>query len=367
MASILIPPDTPSPLPPSEDRQLALWEAAHGGELDLTPHMLLQLEDDLERSRMREAFWISVVVHLMVVILLAMSPKIFPAMMKGVVLTTPEDLLKNQQMTYLDLPPDVQKITKAPKTPVLSDKNRVAESPHPSIDKKTLEELKRAGPPKMQAPPAPPQQQMAQAPPQPHQQAPQQQQMAQGQQQPSPFQNAVPQDNPRLPTQQQGTPNFRALMSSPGSAVENATKAVASGRTGGSYGGGGYYGAGPGGSALKMGPLEILSDTQGVDFGPYLERVIQAVRMNWYAIIPEEARAPLMKKGKVAIDFAIMPDGKIAGMTLRGPSGDVALDRAAWGGITASAPFAPLPGAFHGPYLGLRFRFYYNPAKGDLE
>src|SRR5580704_4652997 len=208
MASILIPPDTPAPVPPSEDRQLALWEAAHGGDLDLTPHMLLQLEDDLERSRMREAFWISVVVHLMVVILLAMSPKIFPGMMKGVVLTTPEDLLKDQQMTYLDLPPDLQKAPKvAPKTDVLSDKNRIAESRHPSIDKKTLEELKRAGPPKMQAPPAPPQQQ----------------QMAQ-------MQPSNPFENPRLPVQQQGTPKFPSTFGgamSPGSSIEQAARAVA--------------------------------------------------------------------------------------------------------------------------------------------
>jgi len=91
------------------------------------------------------------------------------------------------------------------------------------------------------------------------------------------------------------------------------------------------------------------------------------VRMNWYNIIPEEARPPLMKKGKVAIEFAITKDGKVAGMILRGPSGDVALDRAAWGGITASAPFQPLPSAFKGPYLALRFHFYYNPGKGDLE
>jgi TonB family protein len=110
-----------------------------------------------------------------------------------------------------------------------------------------------------------------------------------------------------------------------------------------------------------------LTDTQGVDFGPYLSRVLQAVRMNWYNLIPEEARPPLLKKGKVSIEFVILKDGKVAGMTLRGPSGDVALDRAAWGGITASAPFAPLPGEFHGPYLGLRFHFYYNPGKGDLE
>ena len=37
------------------------------------------------------------------------------------------------------------------------------------------------------------------------------------------------------------------------------------------------------------------------------------------------------------------------------------LDRAAWGGITASNPFPPLPSNFGGPYLALRFRFYYNP------
>jgi hypothetical protein len=54
-------------------------------------------------------------------------------------------------------------------------------------------------------------------------------------------------------------------------------------------------------------------------------------------------------------------------MRITSPSGDVSLDRAAWGGITASNPFAPLPGEFHGPYLALRFHFYYNPAKGDIQ
>src|SRR5579862_1412954 len=354
MASILIPPDTPPPLAPREDAQLALWETAPA-DLAVTPHLLLQLEDDLESSRMREAFWISVVVHLMVVIFLAMSPKIFPAMMKGVILTTPEDLMRNQQMTYLDLPPDMQKAPKvAPKTDVLSDKNRIAQSQHPSIDKKTLEELKRAGPPK--APSAPAQQASASPPPQPAQPAQQQQPNGQQSQQTAQLQPANPQDNPRMPQQQAAAKfpgNFGGVMS-PGSSIEQAARAVASRRGGGSYGGGGDYGMGPGGSAMKMGPLEILSDTQGVDFGPYLDRVLQAVRMNWYAIIPEEARPPLMKKGKVAIEFVILKDGKIAGMNLRAGSGDTALDRAAWGGITASVPFAPLPGEFHGPYLALR-------------
>ena len=375
MATILTPPDTPSPSPTSEDSDLALWETAHGGELDLTPHQLLQLEDDLERSRMREAFWISVVVHLMVVIILALSPKIFP-MMRGGVVTTPQDMMKNQQATFLDLPPDLQKAPKVPpKTNVLSDKNRIAESRHPSIDKKTLEELKRAGTPKMQAPPAqqarnsPPQQQRQAAP---QQQQPQQQQQAPQGQQTAQLQPSNPFENPKLPAPSEGTPKFPSTFGgamSPGSSIEQAARAVASRRGGTNYGGGdsGSYGAGPGGSALKMGPLEVLSDTQGVDFGPYLERVVQTVRMNWYAIIPEEARPPLLKRGKVAIQFAIMPDGKVVGMQIYSPSGDTPLDRAAWGGITASAPFAPLPSQFHGPYLALRFRFYYNPGKGELE
>jgi TonB family protein len=377
MASILTPPE-PLPSPSSEDSQPVLWQSGQGGDFELTPHQLLQLEDDLERSRMREAFWISVVVHLMVVILLALSPKIFP-MMRGGVVATPEDMMRNQQSTFLDLPPDLQKAPKvAPKTDVLSDKNRIAMSRHPSIDKKTLQELKRAGPPKLPAPPvqqarvSPPRQQMRQAAPQQQQPPQQQQQQAPQGQQMAQAQPANPFENPKLPAPTEGsTPKFPSTFGgvmSPGSSIEQAARAVASRRGGGTYGGGGGdYGAGPGGSALKMGPLEVLSDTQGVDFGPYLARVVQTVRMNWYAIIPEEARPPLMKKGRVAIQFDILPNGKVAGMQLYGSSGDIPLDRAAWGGITASAPFAPLPSQFHGPYLALRFRFYYNPGKGDLE
>ena len=123
----------------------------------------------------------------------------------------------------------------------------------------------------------------------------------------------------------------------------------------------------PGASAKAMGNLEVLTDTQGVDFGPYLSKVVDAVRKNWYILIPEEARAPLMKSGKVTIEFVILPNGKVAAMKLVGPSGDVALDRAAWGGVAASLPFADLPAEFTGPSLGLRFNFYYNPKKGEIE
>jgi hypothetical protein len=54
-------------------------------------------------------------------------------------------------------------------------------------------------------------------------------------------------------------------------------------------------------------------------------------------------------------------------MRLAAGSGDVALDRAAWGGVTASNPFPPLPGEFSGQYLALRFHFYYNPERAELR
>ena len=112
------------------------------------------------------------------------------------------------------------------------------------------------------------------------------------------------------------------------------------------------------------GTLDILSDTHGVDFGPYLQATLSVVRTNWYHLIPESAE---FKKGKLAIEFAITKDGKVADMRLIASSGDVALDRPAWASITASNPFPPLPADFTGPYLALRVRFYYNPNKTDLQ
>ena len=105
----------------------------------------------------------------------------------------------------------------------------------------------------------------------------------------------------------------------------------------------------------------------GVDFGPYLARIKQMIETNWYTAMPESVYPPLRKSGKVAIEFVILPDGKVQGMRVFYPSGDVALDRAAWGGISASNPFPPLPKEFQGPYLGLRCYFLYNPTKQDLQ
>ena len=367
MSSIVSPPNTSSGAPRRDERPPGLREVAGGGGDILVPHILIQLEDDLERAHRREAAVISIAVHLFAVIFLLLSPKMFPGI-RGVVIANPADLMRDKQLTYLDMPPDEQTPPKQVKPDAkLSDKNRIAESRHPQVDQKTIEELRKAGPPKLpgrQAQPspqaAPPSSQGIQATPQPTQQA----------------DNTPPPavQNPKLalPQQQQDQKpaiDFRALNQTAGQQIASAARATGPSRAAGSFGGGvgGDYGSGRGGSARVNGNLEVLSDTQGVDFGPYLSRVLQAVRMNWYNLIPEAARPPLLERGKVSIEFAILSDGKVAGMRITSPSGDVSLDRAAWGGITASNPFAPLPAEFHGPYLALRFHFYYNPAKGDIQ
>lgn len=111
------------------------------------------------------------------------------------------------------------------------------------------------------------------------------------------------------------------------------------------------------------GNLEVLSDTKGVDFNPYLSKLVQQIRKNWYNLIPEEARPPQLAAGKTSIEFAILPTGQFAGMKIVHQSGMVSMDRAAWGGITACNPFDPLPHQFKGEFLALRMHFYYNPKK----
>jgi TonB family protein len=120
----------------------------------------------------------------------------------------------------------------------------------------------------------------------------------------------------------------------------------------------GDFGLGIGAPGRQMGGVDVLSDTKGVDFGPYLKGVVKQVRDNWYHLIPECAER---MKGKLAIEFAITKEGKVAGMKLVASSGATTLDRPAWGSITASNPFPPLPNEFTGPFLALRVRFYYNP------
>ncbi len=114
--------------------------------------------------------------------------------------------------------------------------------------------------------------------------------------------------------------------------------------------------------AAQGGGIEILSDTMGVDFGPYMKQLKYAVQIHWNKLIPEVALPPLSKSGTVIIELAVMKDGHVRGMKLVKSSGVWQLDRAAWGGITEAIPLPTLPSEFKGDYLKLRCNFIYNPA-----
>ena len=359
------PPEKPEP------EQLGLydvrdWETAYTDPNANVPHLLIQLQDDLSRSRRREAAWISIIVHLLLFIV-AWNFKLIEKYLPWhpLVVVSQKDLTNGKDVTFLALPSDLQKAPR-PKTNVLSDKDRIAMSRH--LDPKELRKILATPPPGapgLTGPRAP--QPAAQQPPA----------MAQNQPQAQPGQPAThpPSDSDALARLQiPARPNNRvndfakyAGTMTAGSAVQQAAAAAAASRAAGQGGQEGDFGLNTGAKGRQLGPAEILSDTMGVDFGPYLQRIVQDVRKNWYDLIPESAE---LKKGKLVIEFAITKDGQVAGMKLVASSGDVALDRPAWGSITDSNPFPPLPSEFGGQDLALRFTYYYlgpHPDKNDLQ
>jgi hypothetical protein len=340
------------------------WETAYRHfDEDAVPALLLHLQDDLTRSRRREAAWLSVIVHLLIIILFVNQPRLEGFYRRVFLHQQPimrvsmQDLLKQRDLTYLELPPDLQKPPERPKTNVMSDKDRIATTKTPQVDPKELKKLfasSHPGVPKGMS--GQPQESNSITPAPgtaPSAQQPQQQAQQTQQQNSQPNQVAQLQ----LPQTQSERPpvKFGGNVSA-GSAIDQATRAAAQNR--GGYGGeGGDFGLSQGKAGGVMGPMEILTDTMGVDFGPYLNRVLHDVRQNWYQLIPESAS---FKRGWVTIDFFILKDGSVQGLKVIDSTGDVTLERPAYGSIKGSDPFQPLPREFAGPYLGLRFRFFYN-------
>ena len=155
-----------------------------------------------------------------------------------------------------------------------------------------------------------------------------------------------------------------AFNARPGQIVQGAVGNLARGRgakqaVGDGFGTGGLSGYLPPSPGNSGSNLELLSDPMGVDFRPYLLRVLSTVRRNWFAVIPESARRG-MNRGAVAIQLRIVRNGTIAKLVIASSSGTSALDRAAVAGISASNPLPPLPADFRGENISLQFVFRYN-------
>jgi outer membrane biosynthesis protein TonB len=297
--------------------------------------MISELEDERRWARLREGALWAVIVHASIILALFLLPKyIFQPRVIEPSTKTHDD------WTYLDSP------IVRPKLP--SQKATVTPPVKPQIDRKTLEAMNKATPPP--APPPQPQPTPQQATPAPVPPPPPQ---PQSQQQQSQVEAPRPAAVPR--------PSFALGSQNPLDQLQQAMRGASrnpnSGSSSGNLGGGGlamHPGAGTGG-------VEVLSDTQGVDFGPWLRRWHFETQKTWDPLIPDEVNPPILKKGQVLIHFKVLPDGRImdGSMMLEGRSGDTALDRAAWGALQGSN-YPPLPKDFHGPYLELRALFMYN-------
>ena len=307
--------------------------------VDYDTHELLQmiseLEDERRWARLREGIWLAILIHILLISGLTWIPKY---VLREPQVIDPFDAIKQRKdLSYLDLPPDALK--------QLQPKVQVKPIPkeHTEIDKKTLEEMKK------ETPPAP-------EPPKPAEQQPAQQQ-AQAPIPPSP-KSQSPVEAPR-PEAVPARPNFAMGSQNPADQLRQAMRGAASGS-------GNAPGEPVGGSGLARHPgagggVQILSDTQGVDFNSWLHRWYVETEHTWDPLIPDEVNPPIMKRGAVQIRFKVLPNGRImeGSMVLEGRSGDTGLDRAAWGALTGSN-YPPLPRDFHGPYLELRALFLYN-------
>jgi TonB family protein len=115
--------------------------------------------------------------------------------------------------------------------------------------------------------------------------------------------------------------------------------------------------------------VEILSSVPQQDQPGIIQHFLPALekrtKEQWLKIMPLSAKAPLLKQGRTSIEFVVRADGAVRDMVLRQPSGDVALDRAAWAAITGSSPYASFPAGVTVPQIRLRFNFVYNEPEAD--
>ncbi len=292
--------------------------------------------------------------HILFIAFLIFEPKIFPPHAP----TQEENELARRQMTIL-LPPgalDDLKAAPKPRPPVVHVDPRVLRKVAPPI-------------PKPEAPPAPtpkePERVVKNLPsaptPQPTQTPPKA----------PPDDSAAKAEAPKQPVKletPQQQPTDRALLlpkSSLGGSLRDSIRESAKMSAPTAIGGGGQVPSnsglpGAGGQAQAYGAMEMLTPTEGVDFNEYLHRVYIIVKRNWFSVMPESVR--LGDKGVVSLQFRIMRNGIVPdGEPVRvSTSGKEPLDRAAVSSIRASSPFEPLPPAFSGPYIELRFTYFYN-------
>jgi hypothetical protein len=298
-------------------------------------HLIDSLDDERSRARFRESVYISIIIWAIIGWFLFYGPRVLwhqPQYRDPIAMMKQHD---KEQLTYLT-PPTAPKI----------------KPPAPVINRKLVQQLQKQA---QEAPRTP-------QPPAPQQAAPPPPEVAHNTAPPVPLPAmplpSAPRPAPSVDLPSAPQPKIAQNSQSAHSAIEDAKRGTFGGRTGAEIGA-------PGSAGPLQAGTQILSDTGDWDYTAYMRRLHNDIQHNWDPLIPAEVQPPLMKKGKVGIRFWILRDGSISGPmngqpALEGPSGDTALDRAAWGAIIGEGQYPRLPSEYKGPYLDLRVGFFYN-------
>jgi hypothetical protein len=312
------------------------------------PNLLIEPEEKIDAKKDLLTRTGSVLVHIGLILFIISIPKIFPPHVP----TRDEIELASRSLGRVYIPPD--EIPKMPGPPP---------GPKMHIAPKVLNEV---APPRPEshapiAPPVAPEKPRVELPSAPTPHVPTSQVPVPTAGDPAPS-HVMPVQPPSNPTP--GKLNLGLGNSSPGKALQDQMAgAIQNGGGGvhyGSPGGGGGGGGGRGGMQRMQPGVSILTPTEGVDFNSYINRLLATVKRNWYAVMPESAI--MGDKGIVVITFHINRDGTVPmpDPNLERTSGKEPLDVAALSSIRTSSPFEPLPPQFKGPFIELRFIFFYN-------
>jgi len=341
----------------AELRELVEPDVFNTGEANLLvePEEKRDAKEDLITRALSIAF------HIAAIIFVIFLPKIFPPHIP----TAEEAIQAGKSLGVVYLPSDAESLSKAP-----------ASEPAPKvrINPKTLNKVAppRAESHAIEAPPAAsPERSVADLPSAPTPRVSTNTEPSQpvpATENPQPSKLLLPSQPAAQPNSKlnlglpSGTPGKQmqdqiqdAIKRSPGSVTYGGDSTI----QGGNGRGGGGHGPGAGTG------MQILTDTEGVNFDSYMNRLHDIVLKNWSAVLPESFY--MGDKGIVVITFHIDRDGSIhvTEPVLERTSGKEALDRAVFAAIRSSVPFEPLPSQFKGPFIELRAAFYYNIQPGS--
>ncbi len=299
---------------------------------------------------LREGVLIAFIAHLLAVIFILLSPRLFPedaAARRARVLAAQQERLQDQARFVFVQPRIERPVPKAPERAEPSDRDRVARSPERVDRPSNPLPFSRGNSPERVDEPSTPRETARGQGPQPD--------PAIGRPQSEPPSTPDP-NAPKVPE----SPSALQLPSArPSTSGANGRSATAGGGSLGdalrnlqryvqhdsfdNQGGGGQFGP------------EIQFDTKGVEFGPWIRRFIAQVKRNWF--IPYAA---MSMKGHVVITFNVHKDGTITDLSVVGPCPVDAFNNAAFGALSSSNPTQPLPPEYPSDKAFFTVTFFYN-------